>query len=154
MKTQTTAALCAKEVRKDLKQNFPTTKFSVTSSTFSMGNAVDIKWTDGPTTKQVDEVVCKYQYGHFNGMEDIYEYSNRNEDIPQAKWVMANRKLSEETIKNFARKYKKEFGAEELPDELHKSFILGNEYYNWYQLAWRELKDTNLENKYDESNDS
>jgi hypothetical protein len=29
----------------------------------------------------------KYQYGHFNGMEDIYEYSNNNDAIPQTKYL-------------------------------------------------------------------
>jgi hypothetical protein len=28
-----------------------------------------------------------YQYGHFNGMEDIYEYSSMIPDLPQVKFV-------------------------------------------------------------------
>jgi hypothetical protein len=47
----------AKEIRIILKNTFLTTKFSVTCSRFSQGSAVYISWTDGPTTKQVNEMV-------------------------------------------------------------------------------------------------
>jgi len=46
----------AKIVRKVLKSEFPETKFSVRSSRYSMGASIDIEWTDGPTTKSVNEV--------------------------------------------------------------------------------------------------
>ena len=37
-----------------------------------------------------EKIVSKYQYGHFDGMNDIYEYSNSREDIPQAKYIHVN----------------------------------------------------------------
>lgn len=97
MKTQ--AALCAKSIKNELKLKFPSVKFSVKSDNFSMGNSVNIDWVDGPTTSEVDSIVKKYQYGHFNGMEDIYESSNRRDDIPQAKFVHTHRELSDD-VKN------------------------------------------------------
>lgn len=84
-------------IKAELKANFSGVKFSVTSESFSMGNSVHISWTDGPTVKQVEEFTSKYQYGHFNGMEDIYESSNRRNDIPQAKYISEARSMSSET---------------------------------------------------------
>lgn len=92
---KTSAAQTAKAVRTELKKAFPTVKFSVTSDTFSMGDAVRIYYTDGPLTSKVDAVVKKYQYGQFNSMEDIYENTNSIEGLPQVKYVTVSRDKSE-----------------------------------------------------------
>jgi len=98
-----TAALAAKAIRKELKEKFPGVKFSVRSSNFSMGNSVDIEYdviahgVEGDNkapVKGVWEVVGKYQYGHFDIMTDSYEYSNRQDDIPQVKYVHVSHKWS------------------------------------------------------------
>jgi hypothetical protein len=93
---QTGAAMCAAAIRVELKAAFPDVKFSVTSSTFSMGDSVNIRWTDGPAYDVIDAIISKYQYGHFDGMTDMYEYSNRVAGIPQAKYVHAQRSMSPE----------------------------------------------------------
>lgn len=93
----TEAAQVAAAIRRVLALAFPGVKFRVTSENFSMGNAVDIHWTDGPTSASVDALVSVYQYGHFDGMTDCYEYSNRHKDMPQAKYVHATRHMSDET---------------------------------------------------------
>ena len=98
MKTQTSHALAAKQIRQILKQAFPTTKFSVTSDSFAGGNAVDIRWTDGPTSKQVDALTSVYKMGHFDGMTDCYKYSNSRSDLPQVKFVQTHRSLSDNTV--------------------------------------------------------
>lgn len=92
-------AAAAAMIRKELKAAFPSVKFSVTSDSFAGGDSVDVRWTDGPTTGQVEKFSSKYQYGHFNGMEDIYEYTNSREDIPQAKYVQEHRSMSDEAEK-------------------------------------------------------
>jgi len=61
--------IAAANIRTELKRAFPKVKFSVKSDY----NSVDIKWTCGPTAKQVEEITSKYKGGSFNGMEDIYE---------------------------------------------------------------------------------
>lgn len=106
------SALCATAIREELKKEFQGFKFSVTCSNYSNGNSVDISWTDGPTTAQVEEFTNKYQYGHFNGMEDIYEHSNSREDIPQAKYVQTSRSRSNEADEIIKAKFVKEYGAE------------------------------------------
>lgn len=92
---KTGAVLTAQAIRQELKTAFPQIKFRVTSKSYSGGDSVDIDWTDGVTTKEVEAITNKYQYGNFNGMEDIYEYSNSRNDIPQAKYIFANRSASE-----------------------------------------------------------
>lgn len=92
---KTAAANCAAAIRAELKAAFVGVKFSVTSDTFSGGNSVHIDWTDGPTVKEVEAITSKYQYGHFNGMEDLYEDSNSREDIPQAKYIQEQRRMSD-----------------------------------------------------------
>jgi hypothetical protein len=90
-------ALAASNIRKELKNKFPGQKFSVRSSSFAGGNSVDVRWIDGPTTAEVEEITSKYQYGRFNGMEDIYEYDrDHNDDYGSAKYVQTNRTISNE----------------------------------------------------------
>jgi len=86
----------AAAIKAELKAAFPGVKFSVTSDSFSMGDSVHITWTDGPTSKEVKAISGKYQYGHFNGMEDIYENTNSRDDIPQSKYVSESRSISDE----------------------------------------------------------
>ena len=97
----------AKAIRTELKKVFPLIKFTVTSQTYSGGNSVHISWNDGPTSERVGQVVYKYQYGHFNGMEDIYENSNRRDDLPQVKYVQVRREVSEETKQNIFKNLQK-----------------------------------------------
>lgn len=57
-------------IRALLKRNWPKVKFSVTNS---RGSA-RIAWMDGPSSKQVEAAVQKFEAGHFDGMEDIYRH--------------------------------------------------------------------------------
>lgn len=60
----------AKLVRASLKEAFPEIKFSVRSSTYSMGASIRIGWTMGPTTEQVDAIVKRFAGSDFDGMTD------------------------------------------------------------------------------------
>jgi hypothetical protein len=80
-----------KAIKQELKKVFPETKFSVRYESFSGGDSVDVDWNFGPTDEEVTKIISKYQMGHFNGMIDLYEYTNDRNDIPQAKYVMAQR---------------------------------------------------------------
>lgn len=90
------SANCATAIREELKKEFPAVKFSVKSSNFAGGDSVHISWNEGPTTKEVDAFTNKYQYGSFDGMTDMYNYSNTREDLPQSKYVSTRREISEE----------------------------------------------------------
>ena len=89
----TQSALCSKEIKRMLQKEFPCIKFSVRSDNFANGDSVDIEWNLGPTTDEIEKFSRQYQYGHFDGMIDMYEYSNTRKDIPQAKFVMTRREF-------------------------------------------------------------
>jgi len=90
-------AHAAQQIREKLKAAFPDVKFSVTSNSYSGGNSVHVEWTDGPTTSMVENISGAYQYGHFDGMTDSYDYSNSRDDIPQVKYVQERRTMSDKT---------------------------------------------------------
>jgi len=89
-------AAAAAAIKAELSTLYPHIKFSVKSESFSMGDSVDIRWDDGPTTEEVEQISSKYQYGHFDGMTDMYESTNLRDDIPQSKYVHTSRNISEE----------------------------------------------------------
>lgn len=93
-RTLTPHAAAAAAIRKDLKAAYPTVAFTVRSDSFSGGNSVDVTWTDGPIDDAVEAIVKPYQYGHFDGSIDLYELSNRRDDIPQVKFVQVRRDRS------------------------------------------------------------
>ena len=89
MTTYLTCAETAKLIRKDLKQAFPGVKFSVRSNTYAGGASIDVGWTDGPTTGQVQKVTSIYESRGFDGMVD-YAYHKTvwrlpNGDITRAR---------------------------------------------------------------------
>lgn len=59
----------AKLIRTELKKSFPGIKFSVRSSRAG-GSSIDIFWTDGPTTNNVDRIMHAFQGGRFESMTD------------------------------------------------------------------------------------
>lgn len=141
-----TAAKAAKAIKLELKKAYPDIQFKVTSDTFSMGDAVGARWIDGPTGESVRKITDKYQYGHFNSMEDIYEYSNNNKSIPQAKFVTASRDISDEVYQAAlikARDYLQGFYAvTELDTTLPPEEV--NDHITARQFLWRYLNKCDL----------
>jgi hypothetical protein len=44
----------------------------------------------------LNDELKQYQQGHFNSMEDIYEYSNSRDDVPQTKYLSIDNSYSDE----------------------------------------------------------
>jgi hypothetical protein len=130
MKTE--SALCAKAIKKELTAAFPFIKFSVTSDNFSMGDAVRIHYTDGVKIEKITSITDKYQYGSFDGMQDLYENTNSRSDIPQAKYVQVERKRSDEADKIIIELLKKEVDPDFDPQKY---------YFNEWgsQLVWKKF---------------
>lgn len=111
----TGAAATAAAIRARLKKEFPGVKFSVTSKNFSMGNSVDIDWTDGPFYDQVNDITYQYCYGRFDGQQDL----SYNVDIdpalgcPGSKFVSCHRRLSPE----YKAKIKEVLESRYIPDQ-------------------------------------
>ncbi len=87
-------AAAAKMIRGELKAAYPTVAFKVRSESYSGGDSVRVEWTDGPTDEQIDAIIGKYEYGRFDGTIDLYEYTNKRDDIPQVKFTFSNRSYS------------------------------------------------------------
>lgn len=109
---KTVAAQCAALIRKELKAAFPAIKFSVTSDNFAGGNAVRVSYADGVMRDTVESLLSKYQHGSFNGMDDIYEYDNRRDDIPQTKYLTVSRVMSAEAKQLVAKTVAAKYGIE------------------------------------------
>lgn len=60
----------AKILRQALKEAFPGVKFSVRSHTYSMGASIRVRWANGPTRKQVQEITNVFEGATFDGMTD------------------------------------------------------------------------------------
>ena len=105
-------ALTAKKIKERLSALYPQAKFSVTSDTFSMGNSVDIRWTDGPALEDVSAITDQYQYGSFDSMNDIYNYSNIDSALgcDGAKYVQCHRRISSEYNVQLATKADEYYG--------------------------------------------
>lgn len=97
MKKQITEwAAAAAAIRAQLKTHGIDCK--VKSQAYAGGSSVNVQvFNQTPATVAQIERFCKqFQYGHFNGMEDIYEATNIREDIPQVSFVFVNNEISAE----------------------------------------------------------
>ncbi len=89
-------AAAAKQIRAELKKNG--IKASVRASTGSMTSSITVTIQQDLIPAAIAEIkdFCnQYQMGHFDGMTDMYEYSNRR-DLPQVKFVFVNIDYSDE----------------------------------------------------------
>jgi len=118
MKTQ--AAKAASQIKKELKSQFPDTKFSVTSDTYSGGSSIQITYKDGPTKQKVQSIANYWVAGHFNGMIDLYEYDSGKDDRPTAKYVFVNREMGYEIAEKLEAEMRDLYDQPDIPK--HKSF--------------------------------
>lgn len=85
----------AKMIRTALKESFPGVKFSVKSSSYSMGASINIRYTDGPTIEQVKAITGNFEGSYFDGMTDYkgLNYSSLNGEEVRfgADFVFVNR---------------------------------------------------------------
>ena len=101
MKKLSKAALGAKLLKKKAKDLGM--KATASSSYFSMGNSVTVKVLSGTDAalKTLKDDAIKYEAGSFDGMNDIYNYDNVRDDIPQTKYLFIEDLRAEEIMKGF-----------------------------------------------------
>jgi hypothetical protein len=92
-----------KLIRENLKAEFPGVKFGVKKT--SGGSCYTIQWVDGPTSRQVDEVVSMFKGASFDGMYDLKTYNHiTNEDGDQihygVDYIFSNRSYSAGFLKH------------------------------------------------------
>jgi len=90
----------AKLVRAALKKSFPGVKFSVKSKTYSGGSSIDIHWTDGPRSPDVEKVAKRFEGADFDGMIDLKIY-NTNWMLPDGTVELAHRPSTNGSISEF-----------------------------------------------------
>lgn len=95
-------------LRAELKKHFPTTKFSVRYSSFSGGDAYDIRWTDGPTYDDVDKVADKFQLYRPDELSQGDYWDPHSTHFTRmygdASYINCHRDISEEAISNARQK--------------------------------------------------
>nr|EES0546569.1 hypothetical protein [Escherichia coli] len=132
------AATVSSNIRAELKKAFPGVKFSVKKLSF---DCVQISWTDGPTKTEVEAVSDKYEDGHFNGMEDIYEYNNSpfNVVFGGVKYVTTRRDYSEVLVDKGIVEARKQFGVELVPEtcnaEMYNSGALSKQSREYFMYG-------------------
>jgi len=136
-------AAAAKMIRQYMKANGFVGR--VNAEAYSMGSSVRIYVQDLPPAraKELEDYAGQFEYGHFDGMQDLYEYSNVREDIPQVKYVFVYNEISAEMrqkIWNFVKVYFN--GLEGAPENAEDA---GNYYvpnFNMYgnQLIYQAFK--------------
>ena len=97
-RTPSPQAQTAAAIRARLATVFPGVKFSVTSSSASMCNSVDIEWTDGPVDDLVDFYTRQYQYDTYDAYQDYHGVREIDPALnaPGAKFVFCHRRMSDE----------------------------------------------------------
>lgn len=96
MKTLTRVAECAKDVRKYLKQTYPTMSFSVRSENYSMGDNVNVRLMTGEMSDEQaqelrNELRARFTLGSFDGMDDSYNYFKDRDDSPRTYYIFFDR---------------------------------------------------------------
>lgn len=107
----------AKLIRETLKTEFAGIKFSVRSKSYSGGSSIDIRWTDGPTSKQVNAFTSMFEGATFDGMIDLKSYVDIiNEDGEKIHYgvdfVFENREYSDELTQKVAELAAHYYGME------------------------------------------
>lgn len=133
----------AKNIRIELRAAFPSVKFSVRSERFAGGNSINVFWTDGPTSDQVDAIIGKYQAGSFDGMQDlyIYERSDFRTKHGEAKYVFPHRMYSDTMVANVLARVCRHLGGldRELTVEDYRKGRIWNVYTSGGCDVAREL---------------
>lgn len=68
-------------IKAHCKNTYNISKISVSTDVFSGGDSMDVEYVSPEPIKELESFIDSFQYGHFNGMEDIYEYNSDRSEI-------------------------------------------------------------------------
>lgn len=126
----------AKLIRQALKESFPGIKFSVKSSTYSIGASIRIRWLDGPNTKQVESVSGVFEGAYFDGMIDYkgsrYHTLDGIETHFGADYIFENRDFSDAAVQRAIDAVVREYKGECKP-------ITPAEFHNGASHSWSSI---------------
>ncbi len=141
----TDAAKAAKAIRAELKAIG--VKASVKSQNYSGGDSVDIYTKDlNPELESKVQDICKkYQEGHFDGMTDCYEYSNKNNDlVAQVKYVFVENRPSEEMIEKILNWLDSKDAGKQFDSDVKVKEFFNDYSMSRHILAWRLFRGYDL----------
>ena len=117
------AALAARAIRKEFKEA-GIRPDRVTSQNFAGGNSVRVTFTDAPpeTRLKAHSIVQKYQYGYFDGSQDLYIYNPAEKTLPQVKYTNVQCNLSPELQQELEAYAAKHFNDYD-PDRNAREFV-------------------------------
>lgn len=147
-------AAAAKMIRQYMKENG--ISGSVRSKGYSMGSSisVDVQDLNPMQYESLNSYGRQFEYGSFNGMEDIYEYNNVNDSIPQVSYVFVNNKMSDELGQKIYDFVKSRYaGMEGAPESFKDSGSFYNKNFGDYanRLVYRLFGGGYSRNDYYES---
>lgn len=119
-------------VRKAIKDAHPGVKFSVRCR--PGGSSINVHWTDGPTTRQVETTAKRYAGATFDGMTDMREYHDTilsTKDGAEivhfgADFVFCHRTLSDEFRAQLENEIAEFTGEPYDPSTAYHAAALGN----------------------------
>jgi len=68
-------------IKNNCKKHFNISKIEVATDVFAGGDSMNVTYFSPEKIESLESFIKDFQAGHFNGMEDIYEYSNKEEKI-------------------------------------------------------------------------
>jgi len=140
MKNYLSCAETAKMIRSVLKESFPGVKFSVVSSTYSMGASITIKYNDGPNADAVKAAISIFEGSYFDGMQDYkgqrYAAIDGQEMSFGADYVFVNRYVSDAAMAQAIDALYEKFAGNFASDPLPKATV---EDYNQGRLFGRDI---------------
>lgn len=108
-------------LKKYLKEQFGI-KTSIRSEFYAGGCSLRVSYDMGADKKEVEKIVDKLQYGHFNGMIDLYEYSDDRTglvvdgyQLEDFKYVFVSQELPENLKYKLARLISDTFEMQGVP---------------------------------------
>jgi hypothetical protein len=112
--TKSRHALTGANIRAILAKNFPGLTVKVHTSSFSGGDSCDVSWTDGPTEKEVNSLIGRFEAGSFDGMTDMYNYAGDvwHGCFGDVKYLMAQRTIT-------PQRYQEAAASEGMEGSLH-----------------------------------
>lgn len=110
-----TAKLVRKALAMAFSVDYPTVRFSVRTRVYSGGASIDVSWTDGPTTPQVEKVAKRYEGASFDGSIDLKSYVKHTvggrEVHYGADFIFCQREYSVEHLSAAAERIAREYGV-------------------------------------------
>tara|TARA_Y100001937_G_C7004616_1_gene278124 strand:- start:7 stop:471 length:465 start_codon:yes stop_codon:yes gene_type:complete len=131
------------QVAKLLKKKAKELGINVTrcrSSSFAGGDSVRLRFDSGSddAVKQLNDYSHQFKAGHFDGMNDIYEYSNSRDDVPQTKYLFLDDDRADKILGDLAHYKTSWFANGEEVNFAQFMYRLKDQSDDWQQ-ALRDL---------------